>query len=180
MRGAVVVVVRLGTSTEALTARWRQVRCPVSVNRHQREYPNPICYHIQRRPTCLLTSTSPTVATAIAATTTIIAGTIQGTHRSRPVSSPISCFQPPPTAIFDVLWWCSIHGQRLQFGQSTHSIYAHGHLNPYPVQVKAAHVKSITFLALVSVEYLSSTETRSGHTASRRWARRGVAQLYRA
>ena len=102
---------------------------------HQREYPNPMFYHIQRwcqlcelpqhSPTCLrqlLTSASSTAATVIAATNTTIAGTIQSTHRNRPLSVPTSCFQPPSTAIFDVLWWCSIHVPRLQLGQSTHSI----------------------------------------------------------
>ena len=138
------------------------------------ELPNPIHLHQ------LLTSASSTAATVIPATTTTIAGTIQSTHRNPPPSAPISCFHPPSTVIFDVLWWCSTHAQRLQFGQSTHSIYAHGYLNPYPAQVEAAHVKSIASRALASMEYFPSTETRSGHTASRRWTRRGFTQLYRA
>lgn len=57
----------------------------------------------------LLTSASSTAATVIAATTTTIAETIQSTHRNR----------PPSTAIFEVLWWCSI---RLELGQPTQSI----------------------------------------------------------
>jgi len=59
--------------------------------------------------------------------------------------------------------------------------YPHEYLNPYPIQVEAAHVKSIPSRALASVEYFPSTETRSsGNAASRRWTRRGVTQLYRA
>jgi hypothetical protein len=59
--------------------------------------------------------------------------------------------------------------------------YPHGWLNSFPVQVEAAHVKSIPSRALASVEYFPSTETRSpGNAASRRWTRRGVTELYRA
>jgi hypothetical protein len=46
--------------------------------------------------------------------------------------------------------------------------YPHGYLNPYPIQVEAAHVKSIPSGALASMEYFPSTETRSpGNAASR-------------
>jgi hypothetical protein len=152
---------------------------------HVLSYPEvvPLCELPQHSPTRLhhvLTSASSTAATVIAATTTTIAGTIQSTHRNRPISAPISCFQPPSTAIFDVLWWCSIHVPDYNSGNPLIP-YPHGYLKPYPIQVEAAHVKSIPSCALASVEYFSSTETRSpGNAASRRWTRRGVTQLYRA
>ena len=44
------------------------------------------------------------------------------TDRYQPLSAAFNRRQPLSTAIFDVLWWCSIHVPRLQLGQSTHSI----------------------------------------------------------
>jgi hypothetical protein len=88
--------------------------------------PDPMFYHI-RLPLCELLQHSPTrlhhlLTSASSTAATVIARSIQSTHRNRPLSAPISCFQPPSTAIFDVLWWCSIHVPRLPLGQSTHSI----------------------------------------------------------